>query len=101
MIDFRLVFLYLNTLKTPLAKTPNATITRLPPRPTPNTSRWNIDGVGSPTRGADVGHVDFMLFVSISLTLHEICNLHRFTFCVNMCKGSHYHHFTDIYSMFA
>ena len=33
--------------------------------------------------------------------LHEICNLLRFTFCVNMCKGSHYHHFTDIYSMFA
>ena len=35
------------------------------------------------------------------ITLHEICNLHRFKFCVNMCKGSHYHHFTDIYSMFA
>ena len=30
------------------------------------------------------------------LSLHEICNLLRFTFCVNMCKGSHYHHFTDI-----
>ena len=41
----------------------------LPPRPTPNASRWNIGGVGSPTRGAGVGHVDFMLYVSISFAL--------------------------------
>ena len=35
---------------------------------TPNVSRWNIGGIGSPTRGAGVGHIDFMLFVSISFT---------------------------------
>ena len=32
------------------------------PTPTPYASRWNIGGVGSPTRGAGVGHVDFMFF---------------------------------------
>ena len=41
----------------------------LPPTPTPNASRWNIGGVGSPTRGAGVGHVDFLFFVSISFAL--------------------------------
>ena len=41
----------------------------LPPMPTPNASRWNIGGVGSPTRGACIGHVHFMLFVSISFAL--------------------------------
>ena len=39
------------------------------PTPTPNPSRWNIRGVWSPTRGAGVGHVHFMLFVSISFVL--------------------------------
>ena len=41
----------------------------LPPTPPPNTSRWNKGGIGSPTRGAGVGHVDLMLFVSISFAL--------------------------------
>ena len=36
---------------------------------TPNAIRWNIGGVGTPTRGAGIGHVDFMLFVSISFAL--------------------------------
>ena len=34
-----------------------------------NVSRWNIGGIGSPMRGAGVGHVDFMLFVSILFAL--------------------------------
>ena len=37
--------------------------------PTPNASRWNIGGSGSPTQNSRVGHVDFMLFVSLSLAL--------------------------------
>ena len=41
----------------------------LTPTPTPNASRWNIGDVGSPTRGAGVGHVDFMLFVSFLVAL--------------------------------
>ena len=41
----------------------------LPPTPTPYTSRWNIGGIGSQTRGAGIGHVDFILFVSISFAL--------------------------------
>ena len=36
---------------------------------TPNANRWNISGVGIPTQGAGIGHVDFMLFVSISCAL--------------------------------
>ena len=40
----------------------------LPPTPTPNASRLNIGGVGSLMRGAGVGHVHFMLFVSISFS---------------------------------
>ena len=32
----------------------------------PNASQWNIGRVGSPDIGARVGHVHFMLFVSIS-----------------------------------
>ena len=41
----------------------------LPLTQNPNGSRWNIGGIGSPTRGAGDGHVDFMLFVSISFAL--------------------------------
>ena len=41
----------------------------LPPTSTPNASRWNIGSVGSPIGGAGIGHVDFMLFVSISFAL--------------------------------
>ena len=36
---------------------------------TPHASRWNIGGVESPKRGAGVGHVDFMLYVSISFVV--------------------------------
>ena len=36
---------------------------------TTNTSQWNIGCVGSPGVGARVGHVHFMLFVSISFAL--------------------------------
>ena len=36
---------------------------------TPNASQWNIGCVGSPCVGARVGHVHFMLFVSISFAL--------------------------------
>ena len=39
----------------------------LPPMPTPDASQWNIGGVGSPTQNIRVGHVHFMLFMSISL----------------------------------
>ena len=41
----------------------------LPPMPTPNANRWNIGGVVSPTQGAGVGHLDFMLFVSLLVAL--------------------------------
>ena len=39
------------------------------PNGTPNMSQWNIGGIGSSGVGACVGHVDFMLFVSISFAL--------------------------------
>ena len=35
----------------------------------PNASQWNIGCVGSPRVGVRVGHVHFMLFVSISFAL--------------------------------
>ena len=35
----------------------------------PKTSQWNIGCVGSPTQKSCVGHVYFMLFVSISFAL--------------------------------
>ena len=38
----------------------------LPLTPTPDASQWNICGVGSSGVGAGVGHVRFMLFMSIS-----------------------------------
>ena len=37
-----------------------------PPTPTPDASQWNIGGFGSPTQDFRVGHVHFMLFMSIS-----------------------------------
>ena len=43
------------------------------PNVTPNASRWNIGSVGSPRVGARLGHVDFILFVSISFTLGSQC----------------------------
>ena len=39
------------------------------PTLTPNASRWNIGGVGPPMQNSRIGHVDFMLFVSLSLAL--------------------------------
>ena len=57
---------YLKTLKFAL---PSMRTLKLLPTPTPNASRWNIGGIGSPTRGAGIGHVDFMLFTSYSLAL--------------------------------
>ena len=36
------------------------------PTPTPDASQWNIGGIGSPTQNFRVGHVHFMLFMSIS-----------------------------------
>ena len=41
----------------------------LPPTPTPNPSRWNKGGIGTPTQGAGVGQVNFILFTSYSLAL--------------------------------
>ena len=41
----------------------------LPPTQNPNPSQWNIGCVGSPGVGACIGHVHFMLFVSISFAL--------------------------------
>ena len=38
----------------------------LPPTPSPDASQWNIGGVGPSGVGAGVGHVHFMLFMSIS-----------------------------------
>ena len=47
--------------------TPNATPKIcFPPTRTPNKSQWNMGCIGSPGVGARVGHVHFMLFVSIS-----------------------------------
>ena len=39
------------------------------PTPTPDASRWNIGGVGPSIVGAGVGHVLFMLFMSISFAM--------------------------------
>ena len=45
------------------------------PTPTPDTSQWNIGGVGPSGIGAGVGHVHFMLFMSISFA----SGTHRFS----------------------
>ena len=55
---------YLETLKFALSPNANAKICV-----TPNASQWNIGCVGSPGVGACIGHVHFMLFVSISFAL--------------------------------
>ena len=51
-----------------LPPTPNLKFA-LTPKQTPNASQWNIGCVGSPGVGTRVGHVHFMLFVSISFVL--------------------------------
>ena len=38
---------------------------------TPNANRWIIGSIGSPTQNSRIGHVDFMLFVSLSLALRS------------------------------
>ena len=43
----------------------------LPPTPTHNATRWNVGGVGAPTQNSHIGHVDFMLFVSLSRSQRE------------------------------
>ena len=41
----------------------------LPPTRNSNASQWNIGCIGSPGIGAHVGHVHFILFVSILFAL--------------------------------
>ena len=53
----------------------------LPPTPTPNASKWNIDGVGPSGIGAGVGHVHFMFFVLISF---GFCSQRKPSFQWNM-----------------
>ena len=48
-------------------------ILALPPTPTPDASQWNIGGVGSSGVGAGVGHVHFMLFMSIPFASGTQC----------------------------
>ena len=43
----------------------------LPQTQMPDANRWNIGGVGSLGIGSRIGHVHFMLFVSLSLALGE------------------------------
>ena len=57
---------YLKTLKFALAQTRNIQFV-LPPMQNPNASQWNIGCV--PTQNFRVGHVHFILFVSISFVL--------------------------------
>ena len=56
------------TLKFALAPTQNLKFA-LAPTPTPDASQWNIGAVGPSGVGAGVGHVHFMLFMSISFAL--------------------------------
>ena len=50
--------------------TPNAKLKiYVRPNVNPNSRRWNIGCVRVPNRGAGIGHVHFMLFVSISFVL--------------------------------
>ena len=51
------------------------------PTPTPDASQWNICGVGPSGVGAGVGHVHFMMFMSISFASGTQC---KFVFMWNM-----------------
>ena len=66
----------------------------LPPTQTPIANRWNIGRVGSPSQNR-VGHVDSMLFVSLSLALgsqrqrnfqwnmgYSVCRYSKNTLCI-------------------
>ena len=57
---------YLKMLKSALPPTETLKFAS-PPKQTPNANWWNIGHVGSPMQNSHVGHVDFMLFVSLSL----------------------------------
>ena len=67
---------YLKTLKFALPPTQTLKFA-LPRTPTLNTIRWKISVVGSQTQIFCVGHVDFRLFVSLSLALASQCE-HNF-----------------------
>ena len=67
---------FLKTLKFAFAPTQTLKFA-LPPTPTPNASRWNIGGVGSPTQGAGIGHVHLMFFVLISLRAYGLKDRQR------------------------
>ena len=62
----------LKMLKFALPPMPNLKFA-LPPMRTPNASQWNIGCVGTPGVGTHVGHVHFILFVSISFALGSQC----------------------------
>ena len=59
---------YLKTRKFAFSPTPNLKVV-LPPTRNPNASQWNKGCIGFKTQFLCVGHVHFMLFVSISFTL--------------------------------
>ena len=62
----------------------------LPPMQTSYASRWNILGaVGSPTQNSRVGHVDFMLFVLLSLALGSQRE-HNFQWNMGLCFTSYF-----------
>ena len=60
-----LVSKYTKMCVTPNAK-PKICVT---PNANPDASQWNLGCVGTPGVGAHIGHVYFMLFVSISFVL--------------------------------
>ena len=59
------MLVYFGVTPTPISPTPILKFA-LPPTPTPDASQWNIGGVGPSGVGAGIGHVHFMLFMSIS-----------------------------------
>ena len=62
----------------------------LPPTPTPDASQWNIGGVGPSGVGAGVGHVHFMLFMSIyfaSDTQRKLVFQWNMGFRIVACRG--------------
>ena len=54
----------------------------------PNASRWNIGRVGSTRVGSCIGHVDFILFVSISFVLGSQCE-HGFRWNIGLKPNLH------------
>ena len=72
---------YLKALKFALPPT-RMLESALPPTPNPNASQWNIGCVGSPSVGARVGHVHFMMVVSISFVLGSEIWAYNFNLCL-------------------